>query len=51
MILLKEQNNIKKGFGMKMYLKLMLNKLKIMENSIFIYTHWAYSSRKLPIYM
>jgi hypothetical protein len=36
---------------MKMYLKLMLNKLKIMGNSTFIYTHWAYSSKKLPIYM
>ncbi len=33
----------------------MLNKLKVMGNSTFIYVHWAFNSRKiikkLPIYM
>jgi hypothetical protein len=31
----------------KMYPKLMLNRLKVMGNSTFIYTHWAPSSRNL----
>ncbi len=37
------------------YLKLMLNRLNVMCNSISIYTHWALNSKKLfkklPTYM
>jgi hypothetical protein len=43
------------GYDKKMYPKLELNRLKIMEISTFIYTPWAFKSRnffkKLPIYM
>jgi hypothetical protein len=36
----------KKKYDKKTYPKLMLNRLKVMENSISIYTHWAPSSLK-----
>jgi len=46
-----KQNNNNK----KMYPKLLLNKLKVMKNPTFIYTHWTPSSKKffkkLSIYM
>jgi len=43
------------GCEKKMYPKLVVNKLKVMGNSMFIYIDWALSSRKfskkLPTYM
>jgi hypothetical protein len=46
------RKGIEQGYDKKRYPKLMLNILKVMKNSTFIYTHWASSSReKLPIYM
>ncbi len=51
----KEEIKIKQSYDKKMYPKLMLNILKVMESSTLIYTHWAPSSKKfikkLPIYM
>ncbi len=38
----------KQGCDKRIYPKLVLNKLKIMENFTSIYTHWAPSSRKFP---
>ncbi len=37
---------IKQGYDKKNYLRLMLNTLKVMENSTFIYTYWAPSFKK-----
>ncbi len=48
----KKQNKV---MTKKMYPKLVLNRLKVMRNSTFIYTPWAPSSKKffkkLPINM
>jgi hypothetical protein len=33
-------------YDKKMHTKLVLNRLKVMENSTFIYTHWPPSSNK-----
>jgi hypothetical protein len=45
----------KQGYDKKKPLKLILNKLKVMGNSTFIYTYWATSLKKflkkLSIYM
>jgi hypothetical protein len=45
----------KQGYNFKTYPKLVLNKLKVMRNSTFIYTHCALSLKKflkkIPIYM
>jgi hypothetical protein len=40
----KEEIKIKQGYDKKTYPKLVLNKLKVMRNSTFIYTHLAPSS-------
>ncbi len=42
----KEEMKIKQGYNKNMYSKLVLNKLKLMGNFIFIYASWAPSSRK-----
>jgi hypothetical protein len=34
------------GYGVRSFLILLLNKLKIMGNFTFIYTPWAFSSKK-----
>lgn len=34
------------GCKIRLYLKLMLNKLNVMGDSSYIYTHWAPNSRK-----
>ncbi len=50
----KEEMKTIQSYDKKMYRKLLLNKLKVMGSSTFIYTHWAPSSKKffkLPIYM
>jgi len=38
------QKKKKKGYDKKRHQKLVLNKLKVMGNCVFIYTHWAPSS-------
>jgi acid phosphatase class B len=45
-IFLQGRNKTKQGYDKKMYPKLVLNKLKVIGNLIFIYTHWALSSKK-----
>jgi hypothetical protein len=40
------QKKRKKGYDKKRHQKLVLNKLKVMGNCVFIYTHWAPSSKK-----
>jgi hypothetical protein len=42
----KEERKEKQGYDKKAYLKLVLNVIKVMGNSIFIYTPWAPSSKK-----
>jgi hypothetical protein len=50
-----DETKTKQGCDKKTYQKLVLNKLKVMENSTFIYSHWALSSKnffkKLPTHM
>ncbi len=45
----------KQNYDKDTYPKLVLNKLKVMSDFAFIYTHWALGSRKLlkklPTYM
>jgi hypothetical protein len=36
----------KQGYDKKTHPKLVLKKLKVMGNFIFIYTHWALNSKK-----
>ncbi len=54
-ISLQERNKNKTRLWEETYPKLVLNKLKVMGNSTFIYTYWAHSLRKflkkLPTYM
>ncbi len=45
-ILLQYWNKNKKRLWKETYPKLVLNKLKVMRNSTFVYTYWAHSSRK-----
>ncbi len=49
------KEEIRQHYDKKMYPKLMLNKLKVMENFISIYTPWAPNSKKFikkfPMYM
>jgi hypothetical protein len=39
----------KQGYDKRMYPKLVLNKLKAMDNFTAIYIHWAPSSKKFPM--
>jgi hypothetical protein len=45
----------KKNYSVKLCIRLVLNKLNVMKNYIFIYNLWASTSKKfikkLPIYM
>jgi hypothetical protein len=49
------KEEIEQGHDKKTYPRLVLNKLKVMGNSTFIYNRWAFSSKeflkKLPMYM
>jgi hypothetical protein len=40
------KEEIEQGYDKKSYPKLALNSLKVMKNSISIYTHWERSSKK-----
>ncbi len=40
------KERIKKGYDKKTYPRLVLNILKVMENSTYIFTYWAPSLRK-----
>jgi hypothetical protein len=46
-ILLHQKNNKKESYDKKTYPKLVLNKLKVRENYMSMYTHWASSSKSL----
>jgi hypothetical protein len=42
----KEEIKTKQGYNNNTYQKLVLNKLNVMGNSTFIYSPWAFSSKK-----
>jgi len=44
----KIRTKIEQGCDNKMYQKLMLNRLKVIESPTSIYTPWGFNSRKLP---
>ncbi len=44
--IIKKNIKIEQSYDKKTYPKLMLNKLKVMKSSIFIYIHWAPNSNK-----
>jgi hypothetical protein len=47
----KKETKTKQGYDKKTYPKLLLNTLKVMGNSTFIYTYWAPSSKKWPMFI
>jgi hypothetical protein len=40
------EKETKQGYDKKTYPKLVLDRLKVIGNSTFMYTHWALSSKK-----